>query len=156
MNILLSLDPGVTTGYCLGRMNMDTCEVAYNEAQLQPADLLLMLQDIEPRAVVYEDFQYRNRARDKLVLFSVQLIGIVNAYATLNPDCHVKKQQPAQGKGHYNDDALRRLDLYQRGTVHGRDACRHLLHYMTFGAGWQLFADKQPKFKMVPYSTFGA
>jgi len=56
MDILLALDPGVTTGYCLGRMNVDTCEIAYNEAQLQPADLLVMLKDIEPRAIVYEDF----------------------------------------------------------------------------------------------------
>ena len=156
MNILLSLDPGITTGYCLARMNDSTCEIAYNEAQLQPADLLVMLQDIEPKIVVYEDFQYRNRARDKLVLFSVQLIGVIEAYKALTPDCHVKKQTPAQGKGHYNDDTLRRLGLYQRGTVHGRDAARHLLHFATFGAGWMLFPDKTPKFKMVPYATFGA
>lgn len=155
MNILLSLDPGVTTGYCLGRMNAHTCEIAYNEANLQPADLLLMLQDIEPAVVVYEDFQYRNRARDKLVLFSVQLIGIIEAYNTLAPNCTVKKQTPAQGKGYYGDDALRRLELYQRGTVHGRDAARHLLHYMTFGAGWILFGGEQPTFTMVDYSKFG-
>ena len=156
MNILLSLDPGVTTGYCLARMNTNVCELAYNEAQLQPADLLLMLQDLDPLAVIYEDFQYRNRARNGLELFSVQLIGVVNAYAALNPHCHVKKQQPAQGKGHYNDDALRRHDLYQRGTVHGRDAARHMLHYMTFGAGWTLFPNKTPQFRMVPYAAFGA
>jgi hypothetical protein len=156
MRILLSLDPGITTGYCLGRMNGDTCELAYNEAKLQPADLLLMLQDIEPEVIVYEDFQYRNRSRDKLVLFSVQLIGIVEAYRVLAPDCHVKKQTPAQGKGHYSDDALRRHGLYQKGGEgHGRDAARHLLQYMTFGAGWQLFNGSAPQFKMVDYSVFG-
>lgn len=158
MNKLLSLDPGVTTGYCLARMNGDTCELAYNEAQLSPGDMLLTLQDIEPMAIVYEDFSFRNRRtnRDKVVLFSLQIIGVCEAYATLHPECHVKKQTPAQGKGHYNDDALRRLNLYQRGTVHGRDAARHMLQYMTFGAGWQLFPNGDPKFKMVPYSTFGA
>ena len=160
MDILLALDPGQTTGYCLGRMvanNGDrTCEIAYNEAPLQPADLLLMLQDIEPRVVIYEDFQYRNRARDKLVLFSVQLIGVIEAYRVLAPDCTVKKQTPAQGKAYYNDAALQRQELYQKGTVHGRDAARHLLHYMTFGAGWQLFnGGLEPKFKMVNYAVFG-
>lgn len=157
MNILLSLDPGITTGYCLGRMaSDDTLEIAYNEAELQPADLLLMLQDLEPKVIIYEDFQYRNRARNKLVLFSVQLIGIVDAYATLAPNCYVKKQQPAEGKGHYDDNALRRLDLYQKGTVHGRDAARHMLHFCTFKAGWMMFTDKNPKFRMVPYASFGA
>jgi hypothetical protein len=134
----------------------DTLEIAYNEAELQPADLLLMLQDLEPKVIIYEDFQYRNRARNKLVLFSVQLIGIVDAYATLAPNCYVKKQQPAEGMGHYSDDALRRLDLYQKGTVHGRDAARHMLHFCTFKAGWMMFADKNPKFRMVPYASFGA
>lgn len=156
MNILLSLDPGVTTGYCLARMNGDTCELAYNEAQLSPADLLLMLQDLEPDAIVYEGFKYRNKARAGLRLDSVELIGIVKAYGTMNPHCAIKEQQPAQGKGHYDDNALKRHNLYQRGTVHGRDAARHMLHYMTFGAGWQLFPNKTPQFKMVPYATFGA
>jgi len=157
VNILLSLDPGITTGYCLARMaSDDTLEIAYNEAELQPADLLLMLQDLEPKVIIYEDFQYRNRARNKLVLFSVQLIGVIEAYNTLNPDCHVKKQTPAQGKGHYDDNALRRLDLYQKGTVHGRDAARHMLQFCTFGAGWMMFADKNPKYRMVPYASFGA
>lgn len=155
MDIILSLDPGITTGYCLGRMNGVACEIAYNEAELKPADLLLMLQDIEPRVVVYEDFQYRNRARDKLVLFSVQLIGIIEAYRTLAPDCAVTKQTPAQAKGYYSDDALRRLDLYQKGTTHGRDAARHLLHYMTFGPGCMVWHKFDPKFKMVDYAAFG-
>lgn len=156
MNILLSLDPGVTTGYCLARMNAGICELAYSQAQLSPADLLLTLQDIEPAAIIYEGFKYRNRARAGLRLDSVELIGIVKAYATMNPSCAVKEQQPAQGKGHYNDDALRRHGLYVRGLVHGRDACRHMLHYMTFGAGWQLFPEGNVQFKLVPYSAFGA
>lgn len=158
MNNLLSLDPGRTTGYCLARMNVGTCELAYNEAQLSPADLLLTLQDIEPEAIIYEDFNFRNRQkqRDKVDLFSVQLIGVIEAYASLNPSTGLKKQTPAQGKGHYNDDALKRLGLYQQGTVHGRDAARHMLQYMTFGPGWVLFGGNEPSFKMVPYSTFGA
>jgi hypothetical protein len=156
MNILLSLDPGVTTGYCLARMNIDTCELAYNEAKLSPADLLVMLQDLEPAVIVYEDFQYRNRQRAGLRLDSVELIGIVKAYGTLAPSCFIRKQQPAEGKAHYNDEMLRKLGLYQRGTVHGRDACRHLLHYMAFGPGWKLWPNGDVKFKMVSYATFGA
>lgn len=156
MNILLSLDPGVTTGYCLARMvDGPVCELAYNQAALSPADLLLMLQDIEPAVVVYEDFKYRNKSRANLVLFSVQLIGIVNAYSTLNPECFIKAQQPSQAMGHFTDDRLRRNSLYQRGTVHGRDACRHMLHFMEFGAGFQYWGKSPTKYKMVPYSTFG-
>lgn len=157
MQILLSLDPGNTTGYCLGRMNVEnTLEVAYSQAEIKPTDLLLMLQDIEPQVIVYEDFQYRNRARPGLVLTSAHLIGVVEAYKGLAPDCMVKKQAPAQGKGYYNDDMLRRMGLYVRGLEHGRDAARHLLHFMTFGAGFQFWPDKQPKFRLVPYSVFGA
>jgi hypothetical protein len=160
MRNLLSLDPGVTTGYCLARMvdtnGSPTCELAYNEATLQPADLLLMLQDLDPSVVVYEGFKYRNRSRSGLELFSVQLIGIINAYGTLAPDCFIKEQQPAQAMGHFTDSKLRQLGLYQKGTVHGRDAARHMLHFMEFGAGYQYWGKHHSSYKMVSYSTFGA
>lgn len=157
MNILLSLDPGVTTGYCLARMvDGPVCELAYSEAQISPADLLLMLQDIQPRAIVYEDFKYRNKSRAGLVLFSVELIGIVKAYGTLNPDCFIKTQQPSEAMGHFSDAKLKRNNLYARGLVHGRDAARHMLHFMEFGPGFQYWGKSPTKYRMVPYASFGA
>ena len=157
MNILLSLDPGQTTGYCLARMNDATCELAYNEAKLAPADLLLMLQDVEPAVIVYEDFQYRNRQRAGLRLDSVELIGIVKAYGRLHPivsyadSSHQKARHTIPMTCYVSSDCT---NVAQSMDV--MPAPRHLCHYMAFGPGWKLWPNGDVKFKMVPYSTFGA
>lgn len=48
-----------------------------------------------------------------------------------------KLQTAAQGKGHFTNDKLKALDLYNRKTSHGRDAVRHILQWFHFQEGFQ-------------------
>jgi hypothetical protein len=49
----------------------------------------------------------------------------------------VVMQTPSTGKSFYSNEQLKEKGVYKRGIPHGMDATRHLLHWFTFGAGFQ-------------------
>jgi hypothetical protein len=104
-------------------------------------DLWRRLAAFKPRYIVMEDFEYRPRHRtnDKINLFPVELIGVARLYALMVTDhqCAIYLQKASQGKGYYTDPVLKKLGLHKRGLPHAMDASRHLLHWFTFGAGYQ-------------------
>jgi hypothetical protein len=135
----------VTTGYCLATLEPEkSCEVKPFQVVDDVDDFLDRLKGIQPRYIVMEDFEYRNRARAGLNLFPVQLIGIARLYEMrAQHQVGLTLQKAAQGKSYYKDETLKRLGLYKRGVPHGLDAMRHVLHWLTFGAGYQ-FNSKGP------------
>lgn len=130
---VVSLDPGLTTGYSLGIIEDSSFLVSYDQEKFSHRNLWDLLKEVDPNVVICESFEFRNKARDGLVLFSCELIGVVKLY---NPP-HLKMQTAAFGKAHYNDTKLKKMDLYVPGKDHGRDALRHLLQWYTFGPGFQ-------------------
>lgn len=149
MNIL-AVDPGVTTGYCfaeLHNLNHST-DIELKLRPVQHTDDVEEIWDrveaFKPRYIICEDFEFRQRSRAGLVLFSVQAIGVIRLYEQkATHQVAVTLQKAAQGKGYYTDAQLKRLELYKRGVAHGMDATRHLLHWITFGAGYSLIEGKQ-------------
>lgn len=146
MNIL-AIDPGITTGYAWGWYNEDQKMVNYYPHQTVDAvdDLWRKLRNLKPRYIIIEDFEFRSGAarRGGLELFSVQLIGVANLYALIaDHDCAIFVQKAAVGKGYYTDTLLKKHDLYKRGIPHAMDASRHLLQWLTFGAGYKLVEGK--------------
>ncbi len=153
----IALDPGITTGIAIltdipaasrtGFRYTDLCNGTLHLAQekLSVYELYSALEQWRPYQIICENFEYRNRAREKLELFSVQLIGVTNLYVQRMADCDVKVelvlQTAATGKGHYSDAKIRGLDLWVPGKPHAMDATRHLLHWLTFGSGYR-FKDK--------------
>lgn len=130
----LSLDPGGTTGYAICAIdNVNSLRVGWDQARLSESGLMELLETVQPDVIICEDFEYRNRARAGLDLTPPRLIGVVKLYAQGN--CKLELQKAAVGKGHYSDQRLRSFDLYRRGIPHGRDALRHLLHWLTFRGG---------------------
>jgi hypothetical protein len=130
----MSLDPGGTTGYAICVIdNVNSIRIGWDQARLSESALMELLETVQPDVIICEDFEYRNKARAGLDLTPPRLIGVVKLYAQGN--CKLKLQKAAVGKGHYSDQRLRSFDLYRRGTPHGRDALRHLLHWLTFGGG---------------------
>jgi hypothetical protein len=134
---LLALDPGRTTGYAAGLLDSPVTRIVYDQTKLTENQLFAMLEEIKPDHIVCEEFEYRNRARSGLDLTPVKLIGVVSMYARSN-SARLHMQSAARGKGHYSDSKLKKLGLYQAGKPHGRDALRHLLHWLTFGVGYGL------------------
>lgn len=141
--IALALDPGVTTGYCIGLLDGNKMWVAPHEKKFTLAELYDYLRWFEPYDiyVVYEDFQYRNVSRAGLDLTPVKMIGIIEFFAEKGDHSEqwYYKQTPAQGKGFFSDARLKEMGLYKVGSAHGRDATRHLLQWFVFGAGSQFY-----------------
>jgi hypothetical protein len=137
--IALALDPGVTTGYCIGLLEENKLWVAPHERKFSLAELYDYLNWFSPYDifVVYEDFQYRNAPRAGLDLTPVKMIGIIELFAESGDHSQqwYYKQTPAQGKGFFTDQRLKDMGVYKVGKAHGRDATRHLLQWYTFGAG---------------------
>lgn len=129
----LSLDPGGTTGYAICDINK-SITIGWDEARFNESELTEFMELTSPDVLICEDFEYRNRARAGLDLTPPRLIGVVKLF-TQSSDTKLILQKAAVGKGHYSDTRLKSIDLYRRGTPHGRDALRHLLHWLTFKGG---------------------
>jgi hypothetical protein len=134
MNIV-SIDPGITTGYAIAILDTEVLYVSYAQEKFSHRNLWDMLTEIEPAYVICESFEYRNnRHRNNLELYPLELIGVVKLFTDPN---NLTMQNAAKGKGFYTDEKLKKMDLYIPGLQHGRDAARHLLHWFTFGPGYQ-------------------
>jgi len=147
---VVAIDPGVTTGIAIAyvRPHHPTIEMVVRQGKMDHELLWRMLHKVNPTIVVCEDFEYRpGKARDGLVLFSLELIGVAKLYAATQLK-EIKMQKAAEGKSYYNNARLKELKLYSKGYDHGRDATRHLLHWWTFGAGYK-FNQSDLTFKLV-------
>jgi len=132
----LSLDPGRTTGYALGILDGNSLKIDYNQTEFDHLSLYEFLDYAHLDFIVCESFEFRQGKQTGVDLYPCELIGVVKLYAASNP-IELYMQTAAQGKGYYDNDKLKEMDLYKRGLQHGRDACRHLLQWFSFGAGFQ-------------------
>jgi len=143
----LALDPGVTTGWCLGRWLPDNNRLllACGQNQFSLNDLYMnminLLADSLGYVCVYESFEYRNASRAGLNLTPVKMIGVIELLGESTEGIKIYPQNAAQGKGFWKDDKLKKYELYATGVQHGRDATRHMLHFFTFGPGAQYIDD---------------
>jgi len=150
---VLALDPGVTTGWCLATVweNPDSLNqwvsLRFGESKWSLIELkevldeylwIAPLADDCPRIVLYEDFEYRNNPRPGLNLTPVKMIGVIELTQQMNPTRgEWFKQNAASGKAHFTDQKLKDMGIYVKGKQHGRDAMRHAMQFLTFGAGSQ-------------------
>lgn len=139
-----AFDPGGTTGWAFAAESDDQKKVAIavGQGSYSCLEMHVMLQQRVQHNhvthVIYEDFQYRNYARMGLDLTPVKIIGIIELCRDMyEPNVNFYKQSAATGKAFYADYRLKDMGLYVEGMPHGRDALRHLLQWMNFGAGAQ-------------------
>lgn len=137
MHKAVALDPGGTTGYAIAYIGEPKrLYFTYGQHPWKEAELWEALKRLQPDSLICESFEYRQNSRAGLDLTPVRLIGVVNLYAALE-GCRLHMQTAAKGKAWWTDDALKRHLIYDRSYRHGRDACRHLLHWFMFGAGFK-------------------
>jgi hypothetical protein len=140
---LISIDPGITSGYCYGRINENNLTYYPFEMTDDVDDMWRRIKKFQPRFIIMEDFKFR-RGKGKIELFPVQLIGVVRLYSVLAPHpCDLYLQQPITGKSYYSNEVLKSHDLYRRGIGHAMDASRHLLQWFTFGPGFRYAGSKR-------------
>lgn len=135
----ISIDPGKTTGYTYFELrSKESLEYHPFQSYDDVDDLWRRLKDLQPRYIIIEDFEFRQKSRAGLILFPVQMIGVARLYSLIAPPpCSIYVQKAAQGKSYYKDPILKKNGLYKRGIPHAMDASRHLLHWITFGAGYE-------------------
>lgn len=136
MKNVLCLDPGGTTGFCKAEILGSKVILTVGQSKFNEKSLWINIKWTKPHIIVYEDFEYRNRARTGLDLTPVRLIGVIRLYAQTE-SVELYSQQASTGKAYYTDEKLKSLKVYKRGVPHGTDALRHFLQWFTFGAGYQ-------------------
>lgn len=137
---ILSLDPGVTTGYAYGEVNDGVFRyVGAGQHKLSVDGLWRLLEGVSPLYILAESFEFRQQQRDGLVLYSRNLLGVSELWCKLH-DAYFYEQSASVGKGYYSDDQLRNAGVYLRGRPHANDAIRHLLHWTTFRRGSEWLA----------------
>lgn len=136
VRLLLALDPGVTTGWCKGYLQGKRLKLEVGQTKFKLHQIYDALHVLDPDDLIYEDFEYRNYSRSGLDLTPVKVIGVIELFLQYS-DIQGSRQKAATGKGYYNDDKLKQYGVYLKAVQHGRDATRHLMHFLTFGAGSQ-------------------
>ena len=138
--VILSLDPGVTTGTCLGRLSHDRLYIRANQAEYTHLGLFTFLRSNSPNVIVCENFTYRpGPAKPNLILTSLEMIGVVKLYCEKTKTVlYMQEAHEAEGKkAYFNNDRLKSLGLYQKSTPHGLSAMRHLLAWFHFKQGYE-------------------
>jgi len=131
---VLAFDPGTTTGWAsfLKPNDRDGYESGQIEDGCLPVwqflDTMNALDpEFIPDVIVCESFQYRPKL-DKAVLSPVEVIGVIKLW------CHNNKvklqfQTPGQ-RMWWDDNKLKRMQVYKPNKPHANDAMRHLLTYL--------------------------
>ena len=58
---IVALDPGITTGYCLGIRNENILYLSCDQEKFSHRELFDFLTEIQPNYVICESFEYRNK-----------------------------------------------------------------------------------------------
>jgi len=139
--MLIALDPGITTGiatlsdYPTGPREL----IASRQVKCSHLQLWKLLQIQEPTEIVYESFIYQRR--NKVELYPVEVIGVIKLYAETY-DIPLYVQSASQAKGFITNEKIKKIDLWEKGQVHGMDALRHLLYHLMITKGDKVWLNK--------------
>ena len=126
---VLALDPGVTTGFA----TIDSNDaVNADQVKCDHRAFYDFLVGYNPDVIVFERFVYQRR--DKVVLWPVEVIGIIRLFAE-QFEIPLHAQTPSQAMNLMTDDKLKKMGLYKPSLVHGMDAIRHLMYYLVVMKG---------------------
>jgi hypothetical protein len=145
---ILALDPGETTGFAVfdaDPNNIDWLEI--DQVKTWPEDqatsnIWELFNRFQPKKLAAESYRVYDWKSDDHKWSSVntvQIIGCIWTLAQTAPFHHLWQngivwQSAQNAKGFWTDDKLREFGVYLPGVKHGRDATRHALHFLCFGA----------------------
>lgn len=135
---IISYDPGVTTGFVVASLNeTGPLRCKPNQWRFLHINIYNHMHSEMPDIIVCESFEYRNRAKANLVLYSREMIGVIELYCQQVPTCELIYQPPSTIAGYFSDKRLKDEDMWIKGKQHAMDALRHMLHWYKFGKGFQ-------------------
>jgi len=125
---IVSFDPGTTTG--VATLNNNDYRTFQIRPDLYPhphETLYDMLSELKPKVVAYEAFHFRQN-KTGAIFTGVEYIGVIELWAQMNY-AEIVKISPGDGKGFWNDNKIKAIDLYKPAHPHAMDALRILLRY---------------------------
>lgn len=134
----VALDPGGTTGVCVFDSTTGQITTYHLGPHAHHLDLWALLTSWDPDVVICEGFEYRNTARQGLVLDSKEYIGMAKLWCLLNGKKYVE-QTAAMAKGFIPDKGpranvvLKKLGWYSTAMKHANDATRHMVYWLVNG-----------------------
>lgn len=134
MTVLLGIDPGVTTGFCLLSQDLITTEIWQTDTGCMAA-VWNELEDSDPDRIAYENFKHRPNLMNA-ELHSLKVIGVVELFSEISDKPIVGKYLPAECKAFWTNDKIKRLGKYQSATPHGLDALRVCLTHFSKDINW--------------------
>jgi hypothetical protein len=146
---IVSIDPGVTTGYTFGLLvPNERLDVYPHQLTHDVDDFWRHIKAFEPQHIVIERFEFRQgKQHAGINLFPRELIGVARLYSLVAPPpVAIDLQTAAQGKSYFSDKTLKANGLYARGVPHAMDSLRHMMQWLTFGAGYQFRGSSKEKF----------
>src|SRR5262245_26695082 len=102
-------------------------------------ELWLQLGILDPKYVITEEFEFRKGTRNRggLELVSREYIGVFELWTQLHNRTLFRVRAGNVIGGFFTDTQLKKDGLYSAGKPHRNDAMRHLLHWFTYGFGYQ-------------------
>jgi len=140
--ILLALDPGETTGWCVWRCEPgeDDVMIACGQMPSWPIqecvkNFQVLLNQYQPTYVVYEQYRVYEWKTDSHSWSDVPTLRIIGSMETffLLRNIPYSHQTPQVAKHFVSDDKLKGWHLYDKGQRHSRDAMRHATYFLCFG-----------------------
>jgi hypothetical protein len=145
MALLLSLDPGGTTGYALLEVEDDQEATLHRTGQIKGSLKGFLdfhwdvLEDMPITKIICESFTLR----EGIYGADLSPVYIIGALEALYPTTEIVYQEPKL-KPLCDDDRLKKLGLHEPGKPHRNDAVRHAVIYLrnnkhipTLVAGWK-------------------
>ena len=131
--IWLALDPGETNGWSLWED-----ERRIDAGQDDWERLIGRLDRLSKnglRLIVYERYALRSSAAKSMIGSEFETVQVIGAVKLMGYQLGIKLvgQMPAQ-KEFFDNERLKKLDLYDVGKQHTRDSVRHALYYQYFTA----------------------
>jgi len=139
--LLLSLDPGHTTGWAVfENYKLVACGqiiAAGIDHELFQAFNSLFTQ-YNPVHIVFEDYRiyaWRKSQHVGSELLTTQVIGAIQTIASMDPTriIPISKQPASVAKNFCTDAKLQEWGFWPKGQKHARDAIRHGCYFLLFG-----------------------
>lgn len=134
--VLLCLDPGHTTGYCVFRRGLLTIsgqiKTVNQDDSINWNEVRQLVENIKPTQVVMEDYRVYSHKLERHSFSRVPTLRLIGAidYVCWERSIPVFYQMATQAKGFVTDDKLKRWGLYEQGQRHSRDSMRHGLYFI--------------------------
>lgn len=139
---MLAFDPGHTTGICNVVADPDQTPV-FQLSQVDTKDIETLWNRItqlfthySPNLVVIEDYrvyEWKSKDHSWSQVHTIKVVGAIQM-AAFSRNLPVVMRMAAEAKGFVTDDKLKAWELYRKGERHARDACRHAVYELIFGA----------------------